>query len=292
VRRGLVHIAVAATLCLLAGQVCVDGQSCASTPSNPSDNEPSLPEISIVAVTFSGALQLATSEQVKIAASITQQAYRDSLDGAVEEALERVRAGWQNRGYFRVQVSGAVSSVTSSPTSMHVSLSVHVNEGQQYSLGEISFKHNKVVPNAETLRTLFPITDGDIFSREKIAAGLENLLKAYGAMGYISFTAVPNTKLDGDSKLVHVEIDVDEGKQFYVSDVEILGLEPAARQELLKDLPIKPGQIYSSRLWELWLLKYGSMFPDCKCRDHEPLLWNERASTVALILDFRPCSCE
>ena len=65
--------------------------------------------------------------------------------------------------------------------------------------------------------------DGDIFSREKIAKGLENLRKAYGEAGYINFTSVPDTKFDDEKKIVDLVIDVDEGKQFYVRRIEFQG---------------------------------------------------------------------
>ena len=38
-----------------------------------------------------------------------------------------------------------------------------IEEGDQYTLGEITFKNNKAVSNTKALRSLFPIKDGDIF---------------------------------------------------------------------------------------------------------------------------------
>lgn len=105
----------------------------------------------------------------------------------------------------------------------------------------------------------------------------------------INFTSVPDTSVDDENKLISLEIDMDEGKQFYVGSVKVLGVDQPARQELLRDLPIKRGQTYNSRLWELSLRKYSSMFPDCKCGDSERRL-DEKTGTVALTLDFWPCS--
>ena len=48
----------------------------------------------------------------------------------------------------------------------------------------------------------------------KSRKGLENLQKAYGQLGYINFTSIPNTTFDEQKKLVFLDIDVDEGKQF------------------------------------------------------------------------------
>ncbi len=286
-RCRLAQIAMFAAACLVAGKPHVTAQSCPA--SHPDDKQPSGHNISIVEVSLSGALQLAASDQEQITASIKQQTDGDSLDDATDEALERVRAGWRNYGYLKVQVRGDARTLTSSPVSERIAVSVHIDEGSQYSLGAITFKHNKAISNAEVLRALFPIKDGDIFSREKIATGLDNLSKAYGEIGYINFTSVPDAKFDDDKKLIRLAIDVDEGKLFYVSSVNVEGLDELSRQELLRDLPVKPRQIYNSRLWELSLLKYAAMFPPCECRYSQPLRLDESAGTVEVTLDFRPC---
>jgi outer membrane protein insertion porin family len=291
-RRRFARIVILTTACLLAGKPHVQAQNsgCPTRSASASDDrQPSGPEVSMAEVTFSGSLQLPLSDQDQIAASIKRQDYGISPDGATDDAVERVRAGWQDHGYFKVKVSGEKRTLTSSPASRRIALSFHVDEGLQYSLDRITFKNYKYMADVSAVRRLFPINDGDIFSREKIATGLQNLRKAYGEMGYINFTAVPDTKFDDEKKLISLDIDLDEGKQFYVSSVKVLGLDELARQELLKDLPIKRGQIYNSRLWELSLRKYNSMFPDCKCGDSERHL-DEKAGTVALTLDFRPCS--
>ena len=64
-----------------------------------------------------------------------------------------------------------------------------IDEGDRYTLGGITFKNNKAVQNIRALRAIFPIKDGEVFSKEKIAKGLENLRKAYGQLGYINFTS-------------------------------------------------------------------------------------------------------
>src|SRR5260370_23253830 len=125
----------------------------------------------------------------------------------------------------------------------HIALLVQEDEGLRYTLGAITFKHKKAISNVEALRALFPINDGEIFSRKKIAKGLEVLRRAYGQLGYINFTSVPNTSFDDQKKLIFLEIDVDEGKQFYVSSIDIVG----ADAEVLNDLALTSCQAYDVR---------------------------------------------
>lgn len=242
----------------------------------------------MVDVTFSGSLQMPISEQEEIANSIKQKTHGKSLDDVTEEGLERVRAGWQDRGYFKVQITGETRTLTSSPASQRIALSVHVDEGSQYKLSHITFKNNKAISSVETLRGFFPIVNGEIFSREKIGKGLENLRKAYGELGYINFTSVPDTQFDDENMLITLDVDFDEGRQFRVGSVNVQGVEESLREELLKAFTV--GQIYSSSLWETSLLKYSAIFPDCDCPNREQLRLDEKSGIVMLTLDFRPCA--
>jgi outer membrane protein insertion porin family len=165
-----------------------------------------------------------------------------------------------------------------------------VNEGERYMLSGITFKNNKAITDMKVCAVYSQLKTATSLAVTKIAAGLENLRIAYGELGYINFTSVPDTTADDENKAVSLEMDLDEGKQFYVTSVNVLGLDEAARQELLKSFPIKRGQVYSSRLWEMSLLKYSSMFPDCPCRWYEPRHLDEHSGTVGVTLDFRPCS--
>lgn len=300
VRFGLAQIAVLVTAWLLATEESIHAQQSVANPlpeiesdascpsSSTHDQQPPGPEISIAGVSFSGALQMAVADQDQIADSVKHETHGTSLDGVTDEALDRVRAGWLNHGYFKVLVTGEASTLTSSPTSKSIALFVHVDEGAQYKLSGITFKSNRAISNVEALRGLFPINDGDIFSREKVGKGLENLRKAYGQYGYINFTSVPDTRFDEENELISLDIDVDEGKQFYVSSVKVLGVNEPARQEILKDFPV--GQVYNARLFDLFLKKHSSLlqFSSDDPR-HVRKRLDDRAGTVAITLDARPC---
>jgi len=249
------------------------------------DRQPNGREISIAGLLgSSGSLQVPISDQDQIAASLAQRTYAGSLDEVKEDVEERLRNEWQKRGYFKVRMSADGNVLTIGPSRQQIVLTVYVEEGAQYHLERIAFKNNKAVTNAQALRTLFALKDGDIFDREAVAMGLKNLAKAYGQMGYINFTSVPNTNINEDAHTISLEIDVDEGKQFYVSSIDIKGAEA----QRLNDLALTPGQIYNERLVELFLQKClpGADVSNLKI---EHRLLDERNGTVALTFDFRQC---
>lgn len=251
-------------------------------------NQPSgSPEVSIVGLSFSGFLQMPVSEQDQIAAFITRQTYPGPLDQVKGEAEQRVRNEWQNRGYFKVEVTSDAHVVSSNSAGERIALSVHVDEGQQYRLRQITFRNNKAVSNVKALRSLFPIKDGDIFSREKVAKGLEKLRNAYGQLGYVNATNVPDTIFDDDNRTISLNVDMDEGKQFRVGNIEIYG----ADSEPWKDLALKPGDIYNVRLIERFLQK---RLPGADVHDPNilKLELDERGGRVAITFDFRSCQSQ
>jgi outer membrane protein assembly factor BamA len=223
-----------------------------------SDKDPLDPEVTIAELHFEGDLRMPTSDQDEIATSLEQQAYSGDRDGLTSEVLERVRRAWQDRGYFSVQVSGDANVLTSNPVSERIAITVQVDEGQQYRLGEIRFRNNRAISNVGALRNLFPLKDGDIVSREKLAKGLDNLRLAYGELGYINFTSIPDTRINEENQTISLDVDVDEGKQFYVSSINVVGLD----DHVLKDSLLQPGNIYNERLANLFVEKHATPAAD------------------------------
>ena len=189
----------------------------------------------------------------------------------LEEDTERVRAEFQNRGYFKVQVDEPKTEIhDTGHTGFHIPLLqsglgksvdilMPIDEGDRYRLGKITFKGNKAIPNSAALRSLIPMKDGEIFSREKMAKGIENLRKAYGEAGYINYTGVPDTKFDDEKKIINIDFDVDEGKQFFVRRIEFSGNTTTRDKVIRREIALEEGQVYNSRYWELSLLRLNQL---------------------------------
>jgi len=216
----------------------------------------------------------------------------------LNEDVERVRAEFQNRGYFKVLVDDPKTDIhDTGHAGFHVPLlqkgagksvdiTMPVEEGDRYRLGSITFKNNKAVAEQKALRSLFALKDGDIFSREKVAKGLENLRKAYGELGYINFTSVPNTTFDDEKKLVNLEIDVDEGKQFYVRRIEFQGNTTTRDKVIRREIALEEGQIYNSRYWELSLLRLNQLGYFDQLKPDDPNTTDRKLDEKAGLVDL------
>src|SRR5690348_15325736 len=162
------------------------------------------------------------AEQNQVAASLVGLCYAENKK---DDIKERIRFGFQHLGFFKVRILALKIETPDSANPPTVSLVAHVDEGERYRLKAITFIGNKAVSNPTALRKLFPITDGEIFDRESLIKGMEDLREAYAELGYINFSAVPETLIDEDIKLISLNIDCDEGKQFIIRSFTIKGVD-------------------------------------------------------------------
>src|SRR6202021_172515 len=164
-----------------------------------------------------------------------------------------------------------------------------IEEGDRYRLGGITFTGNEHVRNVKALRAQFAIKDCDYFNYTAIGKGVDNLRKAYGTLGYINFVANPTTRFDEAKKMLYLDIDIDEGKPFYVSRIEFTGntvtRDPVIRRELL----LEEGQVYNSQLWEYSLLRLNQLeyFDQLRVDQDSEAHQNPEAGTVDLLLKVK-----
>jgi outer membrane protein insertion porin family len=217
----------------------------------------------------------------------------------LNEDAERVRYYYQTKGYFKALVADPKTKIRDTPPPWYwpfnkkpgkaVDITMPVEEGQQYRLKEITFTGNKAVSDTRALRAQFKIKDGDIFDSEQIRKGLENLRKAYAALGYINFSPVPNTDPDDEKRTIALKIDLDEGKQFYVRRIEFQGNTTTRDKVIRRELALEEGQVYNGNLWELSLLRLNQLqyFEVLKPEQDSEIKQNTQDATVDILLKVR-----
>jgi outer membrane protein insertion porin family len=187
----------------------------------------------------------------------------------LEEDTERVRQAYRDKGYANAAVEtpktqirdqGGLNWFTFRPNKgKRIDILMPIEEGGRYRLGSITFTGNEHINNLKALRATFPIKDGDWFSATLIGKGLDNLKKAYGSLGYINFGAIPKLSYDEQKKTVSMSIDIDEGKQFYVSRIEFQGNTITRDRVIRRELMLDEGSVYNSQLWEYSLLRLNQL---------------------------------
>ena len=217
----------------------------------------------------------------------------------LEIDTERVRYAYRDKGYANAAVEepktqirdeGGLNWFTFRPKhGKRIDILMPIEEGERYRLGGITFSGNKAVRNVKALRGTFAVKDGDWFNQTLIGKGLENLKKAYGELGYINFVGVPTPKYDEANHTVSFNIDIDEGKPFYVSRIEFQGNTITRDRVIRRELMLEEGQVYNSQLWEYSLLRLNQLeyFETLKVDQDSEAHQNAEAGTVDLLLKVK-----
>ncbi len=188
----------------------------------------------------------------------------------LEEDSERVRSAYEDRGYLRGGPEGeptthlrnesGLSLFTFRPKKgKRIDIHMNIEEGERYRLAGITFSGNKMLSNSKALRGIFNMKDGEWFDMTAFRKGLQNLQKAYGQLGYINMTSVPNPTFDEAKHTVTWDVNIDEGKQFTVSRIEFQGNSITRDFVIRRELLLQEGQVYNSHLWELSLLRLNQL---------------------------------
>ncbi len=231
---------------------------------------------------------------------IFENLFAQAFDASkLEEDTERVRQAYRDKGYYNAAVEeprtqirdeGGLNWLTFRPNKgKRIDILMPIEEGDRYRLGTITFTGNKAVSNMKALRATFAVKDGDWFNATLIGKGLENLKKAYGQLGYINFGAIPKPVFDDQKKTVSLEIDIDEGKPFYISRIEFEGNTITRDRVIRRELMVDEGNVYNSQLWEYSLLRLNQLeyFEPLKVDQDSEAHQDAEAGTVDLLLKVK-----
>ncbi|MFC7369696.1 outer membrane protein assembly factor BamA [Vreelandella zhaodongensis] len=147
-----------------------------------------------------------------------------SSDSYSREALagdiERLRSFYLDRGYAGFDVTSTQVSI--GPDKSEIFITLNVDEGRQYKVGNIRFAGDLQISEREA-QELLTISSGDTFSRGKINESTEALRQRLGAEGFAfaDVQGVPEMASDGET--VDLVIAVDSGQRTYVRRIEFFG---------------------------------------------------------------------
>src|ERR1035437_6639077 len=114
--------------------------------------------------TITGTQTVSATELARMTGELTGNCFNDDTD----EIGERVRALFQNRGYFLVEVK-SVKLKPGDPLGIPkpLTLEADVIEGPKFKVGAITFVKNLAFPS-ERLRSEFPLKTGAGFERDRV----------------------------------------------------------------------------------------------------------------------------
>jgi outer membrane protein insertion porin family len=217
----------------------------------------------------------------------------------LDEDADRVRGAYRDRGYFKALTGEPQTHVRTTTgfnpflfhttTGKRMDILVPVEEGARYRLGGITFKGNTHFTNTRALRGQFTQKDGEYFNATLFGKGLQSLQKAYGGQGYINYVGTPIPRFDEAKKLIYFDIDVDEGKPYFISRIEFSGNTITRDKVIRRELLVEEGQVYNSQLVDLSLLRLNQLnyFSTLKADQDVETRQNADDGTVDLLIKLK-----
>jgi len=181
--------------------------------------------------------------------------------------------------------------VSADSTYEHVSVTIHVEPGLQYRLGDVRFRndrdgHDNLALPREELRKLILLQEGDLFNTDKIRESIDALMKAYHSYGYRNFVATPVTEVNDATQRISLLMELDEGKQFRVGKVEVFGLPPTKAAMLTSAL--QAGEVFNRSVVDEFVEANMAALPEGASRHVLGIQGDEKEGTVDIVVDFRP----
>lgn len=170
-------------------------------------------------------------------------------DDEFDEDLVKLRDYYNEQGYLDVEIAEDKVSFDY-PTPGKMVITIRVNEGRRYRVGDITFSGSKLY--SKRLLSYIPSQKkGMFFVPSKLDKDVQTLEDFYGRDGYIEarirLIRKPNLKT-GD---IDLEYQITEGDKFYVESIKIEGNTKTKSIVILRELVLSPGDVFSSVLMKI-----------------------------------------
>lgn len=168
----------------------------------------------------------------------------DNYDpGRLEYDRELLRQFYQNRGYYDFRVISAVADLTPDREDFYITYTIE--EGEQYTFGDIQVETALDKLSSEGLRRAIAIQDGDLFRGDQIEDTIDTLTYAAGIAGYAFVDVNPRLEADPETRKVNVTFAIDEGPRVYIERINIVGNTSTLDRVIRRELRVAEGDAFN-----------------------------------------------
>ena len=164
-----------------------------------------------------------------------------------DEALEQDRVTivnfLHNRGYADARVD---IQLLENPVNHRIIVEITADRGVLYHAGSVTFEGYSLFP-LEDIEKRSLIHEGDVFSPEKVRDSAQAIKDFYGQKGYIDTSVQYETPLHEEDPIFDIHFSVDEGEQFRIGMVHVLGNRLTKDNVILRESLLVPGDLFDSR---------------------------------------------
>jgi outer membrane protein insertion porin family len=163
-------------------------------------------------------------------------------DENYQEDLLGIETFYKNNGFMDYKLVTSTISFNKSRTEMFLTL--NINEGVKYKIGEITFDGNSVLEDKELKRAV-KFKKGQVFNEQKITETKQDIVESYADKGYLQAQIVPDFHKIGD--IVNIDWNIKENSIVYVGNIYIEGVESTKEKVIRRELLLKTEHVFSRK---------------------------------------------
>ena len=203
-------------------------------------------------------------------------------DDQFDDDLDKLRDYYREHGYLDVEIAQD-NVIFSYPTAEKLVLTININEGRQYRLGDISFKGNKLFTSA-LLKRVARQKSGVVFVPTKLDKDVERLEDFYGKDGYLDTRVRLVRKPNVNTGNIDIEYGITESEKFNVESVVIEGNSKTKSTVIVRELVLGPGDVFSTVLMKISKLRLENtrFFEDVNVTPQETNIPGRRNMRIAV----------
>lgn len=158
------------------------------------------------------------------------------------------------RGYLRAKFDAPSADPLgpASPAGQNIAVSIPVHEGLSYDWNGAVWSGNHVFTSTD-LDHMLGMRDDEVANSVKLQRGIKDVNDAYSKQGYVQLVISPDPQFDDASRRVTYRITVQEGPQYRMGSLQIIGLPPDAARRLFKSWKIQEGQVFDKTYMDVFL---------------------------------------
>lgn len=161
----------------------------------------------------------------------------------LDQVVVDLKRQYQNQGYY-----AALINIESTELERNrVEVKISVNEGEPATIGRISLVGNNIYTDERLKSQMQMLEDGDDkYSKPKMQADIETLKSYYMDRGFAEFKVRSSqVSISADQTKVFTTINLTEGAQFKISDLQYIGELVVKQEELESLVDFNVGDVFS-----------------------------------------------
>lgn len=204
--------------------------------------------VKVKKITFLGNKKVPSSQLI-IDQLVAEEGYFTGLSGSgqfkqdmFERWIQGIRFIYFNKGFIQAKIDRPQVTVT--PDKKGIYITINIDEGEAFDVGDIDFSGDVLFSRQELLDTM-KLDENKIFAYDVLQRDLADLQAKYGDLGYAFANVNPQWKVKESERKVDIVFDFDKGNKVYFGRINVVSNTKTRDKVVRRELKIKEGELYN-----------------------------------------------